>query len=68
MSKWIPVEDKLPEVDDLVLCWNDRLCEIEMCRFVRTDAYGAVWEEQRDLTTVGSEMISHWMHLPASPE
>lgn len=66
--KWIKVEEHLPDIDTICLCWNDRLCEIEICRFDGTGGHGPIWEAVYDYSTSGSEMITHWMQMPERPD
>ena len=54
MSKWIPIDEQLPEPDVFVLVWDAGMWEI--------DAYS---EPFIDMT---NQEIEYWMPLPEPPE
>ena len=63
--KWIPVTERLPEMDDLVLTWNG--CDMGMHiwdnknrKFVKLDSIGSAFIEVR--------FVTHWMPLPEPPK
>ena len=54
MSRWIPIDEQLPEPDVFVLVWDAGMWEI--------DAYS---EPFIDMT---NQEIEYWMPLPKGPE
>jgi len=67
MNKWISVKDKLPEIGDEVLTFNEENC-IWLDFYVDLDmgdntSKPMFWSEKDDLGA-----ITHWMPLPDPPE
>src|SRR5690554_5003726 len=74
MSNWINVKDRLPEREEVVLCWDQS--EGEACtgmRVDRNDGWKAEWLTSYWSGThcstdyYGRTDITHWMPLPALP-
>lgn len=67
MSNWISVKDKLPEVNELVLCHIHYGCG-------STDvATGSIWEEGGKFFLTFDQdgygdIVTHWMPLPNIPD
>lgn len=69
-SRWISVEDRLPETDDRVLVWY---CDKDGDFFPAVGRYGE--KEERWITDVDDNdhawppvKITHWMPLPEPPK
>jgi hypothetical protein len=62
--EWISVAEKLPELDEAVLCYGQGLQWIALRRGHGNP--GNVWEHDGDLLPFG--MFTHWMSLPEPPE
>lgn len=68
MSEWISVEDRLPDVDTLVLAtgfdYGYQLNKMHYVLAVRFDNY---WYSETDFG-VEYKYITHWMPLPEPPK
>lgn len=64
LSRWIPVEERLPDDDIEVLCWDAHQDDFAIgC--LHTDDYGApVWE---DMDGRVLNNVTHWQDLPSEP-
>lgn len=60
ISRWISVEERLPEHMDDVLIWVGGLVEVGYY-----DENNECWELY---TYVGDGSVTHWMHLPEPPK
>lgn len=69
MTKWIKVEDQLPECGQIVVAWMFNQKEPVCVRFDR-DRYGPIWRElvMVPIETPREDLISHWIPLPIPPE
>lgn len=84
MNEWIKVEDRLPELDSIVLAlgicdirYSERVREIRQCMYTYwdyTDKGGSKGSAFQLLTSGCGccdsclEEVTHWMALPKSPE
>lgn len=67
MSKWIPVEERLPEIEEDVLC--SRGNHIGRLMDVYTYMGDDKWEDTYGYSVrTEYEGITHWMPLPEPPE
>lgn len=67
--KWIPVTERLPEDDEIILIF----CKIgKMFVGYRKQLYGGryVWRilTARDSTKEITQIVTHWMNLPEPPK
>lgn len=72
--EWISVDDRLPEAEVSVLCWDkarkgDGVYEFFVCwRKCRRREDGSIqWEGPQAWDMIGLE-VTHWMPLPKPPE
>jgi hypothetical protein len=67
LSAWIPVSERLPELDEEVLCY----CLVDDDEFIcvsrRDDAPDQYWHEQFAVATDNGGKVTHWQPLPAPP-
>lgn len=59
--KWIPVTERLPDVEEVVLCF----CRANIFFVLSWDGYH--WHEGADRYYMSS-FVTHWMPLPQPPE
>lgn len=62
-SKWISVEDRLPEHGDVVLCWHKAK---DYPIVLQLDKRSGCWLD--DQWDYGMGLITHWMPLPEPPK
>jgi hypothetical protein len=58
-SGWIPVSERLPAKDLMVLVWS----QSDGLHLARLD----LWQQWRDADENFGKKITHWMPLPAPP-
>ena len=71
MSKWISVEDRLPEKDTYCDIWILNTDINEGWRKTLVLYNGKYWcsgQTTYDTTRDIEEVVTHWMHLPNPPE
>ncbi len=61
-EEWISVEDRLPEVDESVLCYFKKSRRIDVCKY--TEVFKMEFVENAICQT---ENITHWQPLPPKP-
>ena len=52
VQEWISVKDRLPETEDVFLCWSKDLADMMFC-------YTSDFKQLE---------VTHWMHLPQPPK
>ena len=63
-QRWIPVTERLPKPNKLVLCWwESGDCEREHYGFATFQSHG-VWYVSNE----GMPKVTHWMPLPEPPK
>lgn len=64
---WIRVEDRLPEVGEIVLCYRESHYRIETY-LMEIGAYGFFREHTWGNTESDNWRVTHWQNLPSPPE
>lgn len=68
-SRWIPVTERLPELDSDVLCRLKGFCyggRTQVCRYRKADKY--INHPYFDHHRNGFPVVTHWMPLPTPPK
>ena len=64
-SKWISVEDRLPEIEEWVIC----SCRGGFVEVLRYDYFMECWDRSTDPTKCyRREFVTHWMPMPEPPK
>ena len=66
-TRWIPVSERLPEVDTVVIGYD--ILWSEVCPVIHQDKfYNQVWHKIRGGKDLHQDRITHGMPMPKAPE
>ena len=73
LSKWVPVTEKLPEIDEKHHCSKDVLVYLDggymAFSALEENIFGQTWFDCERYPNVEEEMkVTHWMSLPEPPK
>ena len=66
--KWIPVSERLPELETYIYSVDVLFCDVERNIYVGyVNFETGMWKDRHSATHLSKERVTHWMPLPEVP-